>query len=613
MRNNLHRYYGPYRRARRPAIVADDPLLTSLYDQCRAAWLQCRRAWVAEARRIDGTVPRVVQDPNGTNSRLVWSYRPEYTDIRLDRFAGTATAVRDEIRHVRRRLDETMVGTVAAIFWAWTLLHDRLTGQSSHNPPPWRMAPKTPSAAPLRSHNRLSASTFSTPSDSPESMFHSNHLFRSQRPNDDGTFNWRGFLWTAATVTGTVGLMLLILLFQFLPTTQSNVIAAEELPPIEKVDDPFGGFPDPFAPVAVPEEDPEPLPTPEPHLTADSYRAELPYDVARFDLEEQGREFFVRGETKIQTSEPTGFDDWSLASRRRDSEPLMRAGYESSQRSIELGRIPGPSDAVYNEDTSPKTVAIIVEKSQPQTASSGTITYSLTVTNTGEATSDALVVEELIADPFRVADAEPAAAYEDGTLRWHLAGLRAGESHQLTVTVFAEDKGEGEFHSRATVRSVQSLAATTEVLGGKIRIRMTLPEYFSAGGDCPIRFEIENTGESPLTGVKLVGREDTPLRFGNDRDLWQNLGNLSPGETVSRELVATAKQAGRIDIPVEVISTEGIRQELDGYVDVEEPQPATTTTAAKPNSKSEPEPKREKTECAAACRMIYYVPVYGLY
>jgi uncharacterized repeat protein (TIGR01451 family) len=77
------------------------------------------------------------------------------------------------------------------------------------------------------------------------------------------------------------------------------------------------------------------------------------------------------------------------------------------------------------------------------------VRYSITVRNTGQIDAADLTVTDLLPDHATIVSAVPTAREGDGTVEWHIAQLRAGES--VTVTVDVRYDTAGSTVNRATV------------------------------------------------------------------------------------------------------------------------------------------------------------------
>lgn len=425
----------------------------------------------------------------------------------------------------------------------------------------------------------------------------------------------REIAWTFATLTGTVGLILLMVLqSNGLPAAQEQTKAAThtaqrplvQVPQEEpEADDPFGGLPDPFgAPQQsepAPEDDPfGPVAQPESaaELDVDVARSELPPDIARFNLPDDDELFVVKADGSGAATDVRSLsgDDWSLASSRPDIGRLgiVPAAYREPRNSVPVAiRLPRASEVGDRFTPSTRSLGVTVTKTQPAEAKTGELLwYDLVVTNRTSGEISGVVVEEHVAEPHRVADARPSAAFADGTLSWKLETLRPGEERRLSVAVYP--MSADPIVTAAAVRPVATFSTVTLVQEEpedepivqpapsldpepaglrRIRITMTTPERVRSGAGCIIRFRVTNTGAAPLTGVAIRGVLPERLHHPNGVELESDLGPLAPGESRTAEMRVTTDAPGEAELLAEVSAVEGVATTVRGSFAVVESLP----------------------------------------
>lgn len=435
----------------------------------------------------------------------------------------------------------------------------------------------------------------------------------------------REIAWTFATLTGTVGLILLMVLqSNGLPAAQKQTAAAThtaQRPPVAvaqeepEADDPFGGLPDPFGapePAAGPEleEDPfGPVAQPEPaaDLEVEVARSDLPAEVARFNLPDDDERFVVESHGADTVPDLRSFpkDDWLLASPRPELGRLgiVPAAYREPRDAVPVAvRVPRPSSVADRFTPATRSVGVTVTKTQPAEAKAGELLwYDLVVTNRTREEIAGVIVEEHVAEPHRVANARPAAAFADGTLSWKLEALRPGEEKRLSVGVYP--MSADPIVTAAAVRPVATFSTVTLVqeepedepitepapgLGPeptdeplrRVRIAMTTPERVTSGAGCVIRFRVTNTGGAPLTGVAIRGLLPERLRHAHGAEVESDIGPLAPGESRTAEMHVTAGRLGEAELLAEVSSAEGVATTVRGAFDVVDSLPRTPSFPA---------------------------------
>ena len=424
--------------------------------------------------------------------------------------------------------------------------------------------------------------------------------------------------WTFATITGTVGLILLMVhqsvglteipkpsqvretthVARRPPTT--TFAPPEEAAPASP--DFQGELPNPFGPppkstikpveIIEPVEDEEPA---APKLVVAVDRTELPPDVARFNVPDSAEMFLVES-ARPELLDPSSLpaDDWlqSLPGGEFDVTSIIPAAYRETPAPIDpvLTR-PKPRPADDHFTTATRSIGVAIEKTQPTRARSGElIRYELIVTNQSEKQLSEVVVEERVAAPHRVAEAQPAAEYRDGVLTWRLDALDAGESRRLQVGVYPMSGDPLE--TDASVRSVATFSVATYVeqadpvpivepeptfdatpeadVYRRIKITMTTPRLLKSGFACDVEFVVTNTGTVPLTGVVLRSVLPPELQHAQGDIVKMPIGSLAPGESHAATLHVTGNTLGSPNLMAEVSANEGVATTVRGSFQIVE-------------------------------------------
>ncbi|WP_145266374.1 COG1361 family protein [Calycomorphotria hydatis] len=593
------RHYDVMGKDRPPLIVLYDTYYTGGIAIRRFFWHEVR--WLRNYRRIHWN-PREEKSPH------IWVWRPEFTGVPFIAWL--------------RKHDFDLQTVVAAVLiallrWGSQCLR-RLRGwresliDSRAQFMPSMLSSSEDNYLPMRTLRKLSLPKVSFQPRYPASLqsmaSSSNAMMRSlgKHPVLD---SW----WSIAAILGLGGMFLLMFLFQWAAVqpklvNAASIVAAEvpEEPEVtepadqeEPVVDRFNGLPNPF--LSAPEEIiEEPVPVASSELQWQLDRTSLPGYIAMFNPDIQNdqllAEQYFSWDEADNSQIALAADDWDRSSMPRRLDSLVPAGYEQSAPAThELASIPRPSDHTVGTEAASKLMHVAVRKSQPaQAPANGFIDYELYIQNQGKTDADALVVREKILSPHRVAAVDPPAAFEEGTLQWHLGTLRAGDTETVRVSVYADDPSD--FESETTVQPVALFAASTNVVEGNLRLRTTVPEWVAIGEAVPIEFEVLNTGDTTLSDITLESTLPPQLSHRNGRDLVLEIGTLAAGETHSAKLTVSAAQLGEAILFTEVASHEGLTKTVIADLEVVKQQQAKATD----QQEREIAPAAEKPSVAAS-------------
>jgi len=199
--------------------------------------------------------------------------------------------------------------------------------------------------------------------------------------------------------------------------------------------------------------------------------------------------------------------------------------------------------------TTVQIASLEVNMAGPSRAEVGqNVTFEITLVNRGDAPATGLVLNNTFDPALEFASA---ATPEERSLplRRTLEPLAPGQSRRIGVTLRAVKAGRA--CSRLEVTADAGLRATTqacveisEPARPKLSVKKTGPDSRQAGETAVFRIEIKNTGNTPISGLRVADNYDEsldPIRatpgfaFEADDLVWQ-IDSLAPGRTATLQV-----------------------------------------------------------------------------
>jgi len=199
------------------------------------------------------------------------------------------------------------------------------------------------------------------------------------------------------------------------------------------------------------------------------------------------------------------------------------------------------------------------------------VTYTITLENTGDATSANTVVTDMIDAKTQFVSASDGGVFEGGKVMWNVGSLAADASKELTVTVKPLDKGEISNTASAEgvcATAVSDAASTTiegipaillEVIdvtdpvavGDTTVYVVTVTNQGSAvGTNTKVAVELESEQEFVSTGGATQGKHE------DGKIVFDALPELAPGAKASWQITVRAADAGDVRIKVNMTSDQ---------------------------------------------------------
>jgi uncharacterized repeat protein (TIGR01451 family) len=193
--------------------------------------------------------------------------------------------------------------------------------------------------------------------------------------------------------------------------------------------------------------------------------------------------------------------------------------------------------------------ALTIRKTGPAEASvCDPITYTITVTNTGDGE----------ATNVRVSDTMPSQVTTSDQIEWMVGTLAAHDTRSFTVTGRANTPGQATNRATAQADGVAPVSdqVTTMITKCVLTIRKTAPAERKFGRPLPYDIVVSNVGDSDAKGVIIEDTLPAGVSFQSASDggmctgttvVW-NLGTIAKGQSrgVSIQTVVTANQEGTL-------------------------------------------------------------------
>ena len=187
--------------------------------------------------------------------------------------------------------------------------------------------------------------------------------------------------------------------------------------------------------------------------------------------------------------------------------------------------------------------AIKIEKLMPEKVQlNQPFDYTIQVTNLTDMLLSDIVVKENLPAGFKYQRSTPAGKLDGNTLTWMMASLGPKASEKIVVTGAASEVGWIETCANATY--VIPACAKTQVVQPALALVKTAPERVTICDNIPFQFTVTNKGTGTATNVKLTDTLADGLKADGKTAIELALGNLAPGQSVSRTVVVKADKTG---------------------------------------------------------------------
>lgn len=191
----------------------------------------------------------------------------------------------------------------------------------------------------------------------------------------------------------------------------------------------------------------------------------------------------------------------------------------------------------------PISGAIRIEKVMPQTVQlNAPFEYTITAVNTTDLTLSDVVITERLHDDLKYVDSTPKGTLAGNVVTWNMDTLGPRASQRITLKVSAGKVGCVQTCADATY--VVLACAKTQVVQPALEIVKTAPQRVTICDNIPFQFTVTNKGTGTATNVRLTDTLPNGLKADGKTSIDLSLGNLAPGQSVSRTVVVKADKTG---------------------------------------------------------------------
>jgi uncharacterized repeat protein (TIGR01451 family) len=216
---------------------------------------------------------------------------------------------------------------------------------------------------------------------------------------------------------------------------------------------------------------------------------------------------------------------------------------------------------------------VSVTKTGPPTAAVGAeVPYTITVTNIGKVESREITVQDGVPEGLQYIRSQPPATVEGSQLIWTLGALQAGQSH--TVEAVFKSTRVGPVTNCAVATTADGLraenCATTQITSPQLNVTKSGPQTAVIGVPINYQITVTNPGTGAATNVVLSDQFDAGLEHESKANPVElTIGTLDAGQSVTKTLSLTPRQAGRLVNRVTATADGGLTAKAEHPVTVQ--------------------------------------------
>src|SRR5262249_55495236 len=170
-----------------------------------------------------------------------------------------------------------------------------------------------------------------------------------------------------------------------------------------------------------------------------------------------------------------------------------------------------------------------------------------------------LLVVDMIPAETEIVDTNPRATCDNLRVCWNLAALLPGKEEHFTVQLRPRQLANLILDTTAFVQ-VSKKQLLTKVADHPVQILVDPPPPVAAGQKFPMKFNIRNQGDAPLSGLRLTFflRDEIshPAKTATNKAIEADLPVIPVGDTKIIDVFLDAIQPGECQIAVEVTDSE---------------------------------------------------------
>jgi uncharacterized repeat protein (TIGR01451 family) len=215
--------------------------------------------------------------------------------------------------------------------------------------------------------------------------------------------------------------------------------------------------------------------------------------------------------------------------------------------------------------------AVSLEWAGPATVRLKQLTpYQIIAKNTSNSPLQSVIVRYRVPEGVKVGVSDPPARKERNVLAWDLGTLTPAQEKRIDLEILPETKAA--ITCQATVTFTASSSIKVHVCEPKLGIKAAALDHVVQGDVVTVAVTVSNAGDGSADHVKLKALLPEGLEHARGKTFELDLGNLSPGENRTVQLVCLARTAGIQAVDCFATADAGLFAKDAAKIDVVLPQ-----------------------------------------